>query len=150
MIQKSISLKYEPSSEPLHNSAEELFAVSPEVCPSLSLSSDTGSPNAYSVEVMGAMALLPICDTSFPCEDYNLDRVHPCSPFPLRRVRSGPGPHIFCDPQTPKRPLPIVKGTPEKVSRRLSEKWRESRPESDPDCLICAEFARQLNLLLDF
>ena len=42
---------------------------------------------------MGAMALLPICDSSFTCEDYNTYRAHPWSPFPLRRAHPGPGPH---------------------------------------------------------
>jgi len=37
------------------------------------------------VKAMGAMALLPICDTSFTCEDYNTYMAHPWSPFPLRR-----------------------------------------------------------------
>jgi len=45
------------------------------------------------VEAMGAMVLLPICDTSFTCEDYNTYRAHPWSPFPLRRARPGPSPH---------------------------------------------------------
>jgi len=40
---------------------------------------------------MGAMALLPICDSSFTCEDYNAFRAHPWSPFPLRRAHPGPG-----------------------------------------------------------
>ena len=42
---------------------------------------------------MGAMALLPICESSFTCEDYNTYRAHPWSPFPLRRAYSGPGAH---------------------------------------------------------
>ena len=29
------------------------------------------------VEAMGAMALPPICDVSFACEDYNIYRAHP-------------------------------------------------------------------------
>ena len=45
------------------------------------------------VEAMGAMALLPICDSSFACEDYNTFSAHPWSPFPLRRAHPGPGPH---------------------------------------------------------
>jgi len=42
---------------------------------------------------IGAMALLPICDSSFTCEDYNTFRAHPWNPFPLRRAHPGPGPH---------------------------------------------------------
>jgi hypothetical protein len=34
------------------------------------------------VKAMGAMALPPICDNSFTCEDHNARRAHP-----------GPGPH---------------------------------------------------------
>jgi len=48
---------------------------------------------AVPVKAMGAMALLPICDTSFTCEDYNTFRAHPWSPFLLRRAHPGPGPH---------------------------------------------------------
>ena len=44
-------------------------------------------------EAMGAMALLPICNTSFTCEDYNTFRAHPWSPSFLRRAHPGPGPH---------------------------------------------------------
>jgi len=47
-----------------------------------------------SVEAMGAMALPPICDSSFTCEDYNTYRAHPWSPFPLRRAHPGPGLHM--------------------------------------------------------
>ena len=49
--------------------------------------------NPTPVDSMGAMALLPICDSSFTCEDYNTYRAHPWSPFPLRRGHPGPGPH---------------------------------------------------------
>ena len=45
-----------------------------------------------SVEAMGAMVLLLICDSSFACEDYNTYRAYPWSPFPLRRAHPGPGP----------------------------------------------------------
>ena len=37
------------------------------------------------VEAMGAMALLPICDSSFTCENYNTYRAHPC-----RHLHPGP------------------------------------------------------------
>ena len=40
---------------------------------------------------MGAMALLPICNSSFTCDDYNIYKAHPWSPFPLRRAHSEPG-----------------------------------------------------------
>ena len=43
------------------------------------------------VKAMGGMALLPIFDSSFTCEDYN--RAHPWSPFLRRRAQPGPGPH---------------------------------------------------------
>ena len=45
------------------------------------------------VEAIRAMALLPICDSSFMCEDYNAYRAHPWSPFPQRRAHPGPGPY---------------------------------------------------------
>ena len=45
------------------------------------------------MEAMGAMSMLPICDRSFTCEDYNTYRAPPWSPFPLRRAHPGPGPH---------------------------------------------------------
>ena len=47
------------------------------------------------VEAIGAMALLPIWDTSFTCEDYMTHRAHPWSPCPLRRAHPGPGPRIL-------------------------------------------------------
>ena len=53
------------------------------------------------MEAMGAMALLPICDSSFTCEDYNTYRAHPGSPFPLRRAHPGPGPHTQRSALTP-------------------------------------------------
>ena len=40
-----------------------------------------------------AMALLPICDSPFTCEDYNTFRAHSWSPSPLRRAYQGPGRH---------------------------------------------------------
>jgi len=50
-------------------------------------------PAPLAVEAMGAMALLPICDSSFTCEHYNTDRAHPWSPCPLRRahIKRQPG-----------------------------------------------------------
>ena len=48
---------------------------------------------AHNVKAMGTMALLPICDSSFECEDDNTYRAHPWSSFPLRRVHPGLGPH---------------------------------------------------------
>ena len=45
------------------------------------------------IKATGAMALLPICDSSFTCEDYNIYWAHPWSPCPLRRAHPGPGPH---------------------------------------------------------
>ena len=45
------------------------------------------------VEAMGAMALLPICDSSFACEDYNTYGAHPGSLSPPRRAHPGPGLH---------------------------------------------------------
>jgi hypothetical protein len=56
-------------------------------------------PRSTAVEAMGAMALHPICDSSFTCEDYNAqyntqyNRAHPWNPFPLRRAHPGPSPH---------------------------------------------------------
>ena len=47
------------------------------------------------VEAMAAMALLPIRDSSFTCEDYNTHMAHPWSPSPLRRAHPGPGPHTI-------------------------------------------------------
>ena len=45
------------------------------------------------MEAMGAMALLPICESSFTREDYNTYRARSWSPFPLRRAHPGPDPH---------------------------------------------------------
>ena len=68
---------------------------SPIWCPS-TLSSRASrscqSPGPH-VKAMGAMSLLPICDSLFTCEDYNTYRAHPWSPFPLRRAHPVPGPH---------------------------------------------------------
>jgi len=41
------------------------------------------------------MALRPICDSSFTCEDCNTYRADPWSPFPLRRAHPEPGPHTL-------------------------------------------------------
>jgi len=49
--------------------------------------------SAELVKAMGAMALLPICDSSSTCEHYNNYRAHPWSPFLLRRANPGSGPH---------------------------------------------------------
>ena len=53
----------------------------------------TINPTPHTVKAMGAMTLLPICDSSFTCDNYNTYRAHPWSPFPLRRAHPGPGPH---------------------------------------------------------
>ena len=71
---------------------------------SLSLSSECGTYTTVKdrfpggtghtpfVEAMGAMALLPICNSSFTCEDYSTYRAHPWSSFFLRRAHPRPGP----------------------------------------------------------
>jgi hypothetical protein len=51
------------------------------------------------VEAMPAMALLPICDSSFTCEDYNEFMALSWCPFPLRQAHPGPNLHI-AEPST--------------------------------------------------
>ena len=88
---------------------------------------------------MGAMALLPICDSSFTCEDYNTYRAHPWSSFPPRPwssfppstlgalfPRPGPGPHTERE----------VDGRPGKVDVRLPGKGNSNSHAARPVHLI--------------
>jgi len=90
---------------------------------------------------------------STPAMRRQIHRLMPCrswSPFPPRRARPGPDPHTSVwgngsDTVTRQRvaksiPLPSVEGTPQKNSRTFT---RKSGPKSGPDCLACAEFARE-------